>query len=300
MTVLPFIDAHVHVWDLRQLRYPWLTPPFDDAGPNGSVAAIARDFGWADYRAALQRWGVIGTVHVEAGAHAEDALAETMWLERLDESLPNAIVAHAALDEPDLDDKLAVQAAHRRVRGIRHIVNWHADPQRSYTARDLTRDLRWQAGFAALAAHGLTFDLQCYPSQMPGLAALLAAHPEVGVAINHLGMPVLSDPDGVAAWRSGMAALAALPQVVVKISGLGFIRRDWTAEDVAPFVREAIDLFGPDRCMVGSDAPTDLLFAPIDRYMETLHLLTDDLAAAERRDLFAGTARRFYRLEISL
>jgi len=95
-----------------------------------------------------------------------------------------------------------------------------------------------------------------------------------------------------------MAALAALPQVVVKISGLGFIRRDWTAEDVAPFVREAIDLFGPDRCMVGSDAPTDLLFAPIDRYMETLHLLTDDLAAAERRDLFAGTARRFYRLEI--
>ena len=50
LTALPFIDAHVHLWDLARLRYGWLTPPFG-AGPDGDVSAIARDYSLADYRA---------------------------------------------------------------------------------------------------------------------------------------------------------------------------------------------------------------------------------------------------------
>ncbi len=300
MTVLPFVDAHIHLWDLTHLRYPWLSPPFDDSGPNGSVEPIARNFGVADYRALMARWNVVGAVHIDAGAHADDALAETEWLEGQGDVLPNGIVAFAALDHPSIDAQLAAQAAHARVRGIRHIVNWHADARRSYTVRDLTQDAQWQAGFATLARHGLSFDLQCYPGQMPGLVPLLARHPEVPVMINHLGMPVLSDADGVADWRAGMTALAGLPHVAVKISGFGFIRRDWSLADVAPFVREAIDLFGPDRCMMASDVPTDLLFADIDRCMEALHAVVADHAEADRRAMFARNANRLYRLELPL
>ncbi|MGR6329892.1 amidohydrolase family protein [Sphingomonas sp. XXL09] len=300
MTDLPFVDAHIHLWDLAHLRYPWLSPPFDDSGPNGSVEPIARNFGVTDYRALLARWNVVGAVHIDAGAHADDALAETEWLEGQGDVLPNGIVAFAALDHPAVDTVLAQQAAHARVRGIRHIVNWHPDVRRSYTARDLTQDPEWQAGFAVLGRHGLSFDLQCYPGQMPGLVPLLARHPEVPVMINHLGMPVLSDPDGVADWRAGMAALAGLPHVAVKISGFGFIRRDWSLADVAPFVREAIDLFGPDRCMMASDVPTDLLFADIDRCMEALHAVVADHGEADRRAMFAGNANRLYRLELPL
>ena len=294
----PFVDAHIHLWDLSRLRYPWLSPPFADDGPNGSVEGIARDFGVADYRAALARWNVVGAVHVDAGAHPDDALAETEWLEAQGE-LPSGIVAFAALDAADVEAQLAAQAAHGRVRGIRHIVNWHADPKRSYTPRDLTVDPQWQAGFAALARHGLSFDLQCYPGQMPGLVPLLERHQEVPVVVNHLGMPVLSDADGVADWRAGMRVLAALPQVAVKISGLGFIKRDWQADDVAPFVHEAIELFGPDRCLMASDVPTDMLFAPIDRYMETLHALAARYGEAEQDAMFAGNANRVYRLGLT-
>jgi predicted TIM-barrel fold metal-dependent hydrolase len=302
MTAIPFVDAHIHLWDLDHIRYPWLTGPFGADGPNGSVEAIARDYGVADYRTDLAKWNVVGAVHIDAGADADDALRETAWLERQADAtgLPTAIVAFAALHDPEVDRTLAAQATHPRVRGIRHIVNWHPDPVRSYTPADVTRDEAWQAGFAALATHGLSFDLQCYPGQMPALVPLLERHGDVPVIVNHLGMPVMSDADGLADWRRGMAALAALPQVSVKLSGLGFVWRDWTCERVRPILLEAIDLFGPDRCLFASDAPTDTLFAQIDRYMETYHSVAESFSDDERRAMFGRNANRVYRLGLDL
>jgi predicted TIM-barrel fold metal-dependent hydrolase len=230
------------------------------------------------------------------------ALDETRWLEGIaaEHGLPNAIVAYAPLDDPKVETQLAAQAAFSHVRGIRQIVNWHADPSRSYTPRDLTQDARWQAGYASLAEYDLSFDLQCYPAQMPGLAPLIARHLNVPVIINHLGMPVLNDSDGVEEWRKGLRSLAALPHVAIKLSGLGFIARDWTPKSVRPFLLEAIDLFGTDRCMFASDAPTDTLFAPIDRYLETYHALVADFPEDERRALFGRNANRIYRLGLNL
>ena len=302
MTAIPFVDAHIHLWDLNHIRYPWLTPPFDGDGPNGSAEAIARDYGVAHYRADLARWNVVGAVHIDAGADPADALRETEWLEGLagQTGLPTGIVAYADLADPGADALLGRHAAHPRVRGIRQIVNWHADPKRSYTPRDVTQDDGWRAGFALLAKHGLSFDLQCYPGQMPGLVALFERHPEVPVIVNHLGMPVMSDGDGLADWRRGMRALAALPQVAVKLSGLGFVWRDWTPERVRPLLLETIELFGTGRCLFASDAPTDTLFAPIDRYLETYHAVAEAFPHDERRAMFGGNANRVYRLGLDL
>ncbi len=298
---LPFLDAHVHLWDLDGLAYPWLTPPFADDGPNGSVEPIARTYLLDDYLADAARWNVVGMVHVDAGADAAHALDETRWLQGIADArgMPNAIVAFAALGDPNVDALLAAQAAQPNVRGIRHIVNWHADPRRSYTARDLTLDPAWERGFARLARHGLSFDLQCYPAQMPGLAALLGRHPEVPVAVNHLGMPVLTDADGLGQWRVGMAALAALPQVVVKASGLGFVDRHWTLERMQPLLHETIDLFGPGRILFASDFPTDKLFADYDRCLGALDAAAAGYSDGERRAMFAGNAARFYRIGLA-
>jgi predicted TIM-barrel fold metal-dependent hydrolase len=300
--MIPFVDAHIHLWDLQHIRYDWLSPPFSDEGPNGSVAAIARDYGVADYRADLARWNVMGAVHVDAGAATESALRETQWLDGLAaiEGLPTGLVAFAALNDPDVDALLAAQAAHKRVKGIRQIVNWHPDALRTYTPADLTVDPAWQAGYGLLAKHGLSFDLQCYPGQMPGLAPLIARHPDIPVIINHMGMPVLTDADGLEDWRKGMKALSRLPHVAVKLSGMGFIRRDWSRETVAPLILETIDLFGVERCAFASDTPTDKLFAPVDRYMEAYHAIVADFSEADRRALFAGNANRLYRLGLTL
>ena len=299
---VPFVDAHVHFWDLGRLHYPWLTPPFSDDGPNGSVEVIAKTYLPADYREEAGRWKVAGAVHIDAGADAADALGETKWLEEVGTAtgLPQAIVAYADLADPAVETLLARQAAHPRVRGIRHIVNWHPDKQRTYTSRDLTRDDAWARGFARLADHSLSFDLQCYPSQMTHLAVVAKRHPQVPIMINHLGMPVLSDADGLAEWRRGLRKLAALPQVSIKLSGLGFIRRDWDMDLAVPLIREAIDIFGPARAMAASDFPTDRLFADFDRALGTLAEALKPYNDDERRAIWGGNACRLYRIDPSI
>jgi predicted TIM-barrel fold metal-dependent hydrolase len=294
----PFVDAHVHLWELGRLRYPWLTPPFGDDGPNGSVAAIASDYRLDDYLAEARGWNVRGIVHVEAGAHPDDALAETDWLQSTADAggMPNAIIAFAALDDPEVDALLAAHAARKNVRGIRHIVNWHPDPRRTYTPRDVTQDEMWRRGFARLAAHGLSFDLQAYPAQLAALAPLIAAHPDIPVFINHAGMGV----DGDADWRDGIAPLARLDHVAIKLSGFGFAFRPLDAIRVRDWLRAAIDLFGTDRAMIASDFPTDRLFGGFDAILDSYLDATSDLTPPEVRALFGGNANRLYRLDLEL
>lgn len=296
---LPFVDAHVHLWDLDRIAYPWLTPPFDDDGPNGSVETIARTYLLDDYRADSAGWDVRGIVHVDAGAAPTAALAETEWLQDMADAqgMPSAIIAFAALDDPQVDALLAAHARHPAVRGIRHIVNWHPDPRRSYTPRDVTRDEAWAQGFGLLGHHGLRFDLQAYPGQFPALARLFAGHPEVPVIINHTGMAVPGEWDE---WRAGMRALAALPHVATKISGMGFTYRPWSLEQIRPYVLEAIEIFGADRAMFASDVPTDNLFGSFATHLDAYAAITADFSRNERRALFAGNANRVYGLGLDL
>ena len=296
----PFVDAHVHLWDLSHIRYPWLMPPFAEDGPNGSVEPIAKDYGLDNYLADARGWDVRGIVHVDAGADPADALKESDWLQAMADArgMPNAIVAFAALDDPKVEALLAAHAERRSVRGIRHIVNWHSDPVRTYTPRDVTGDEAWATGFALLGKYGLSFDLQAYPGQFPGLAPLLERHPEVPVMINHAGMMV--GESGRDEWRTGMRALAAIPHVAVKISGIGFAFRPWTIEQMRVYVLETIELFGTDRAMFASDFPTDKLFGGFDQHLDAYNAVVADFSDDERRALFAGNANRLYRLGLTL
>ncbi len=296
----PFVDAHVHLWDLAHIRYPWLSEPFSEEGPNGSVAAIARNYGLDEYFADSASWDVRGIVHVDAGAEAADALRETDWLQAMANArtMPNAIVAFAALDDPEVESLLAAHAERRNVRGIRQIVNWHPDPRRSYTSCDMTRDAAWQSRFALLGKYGLSFDLQAYPGQFAGLTPLLARHPEVPVIVNHAGMMV--GDAGRDDWYAGMASLAAIPHVSVKLSGIGFAFRPWSPDQARDYVRTTIELFGTDRCMFASDFPTDKLFGTFDEHLNAYDDITADFSDDERRALFGRNANRIYRLGLEL
>lgn len=298
MERLPFIDAHVHLWDLARIRYAWLTPPFSDDGPNGNVAPIAQTYLLDDYLREAAAWNVVGMVHVEAGADPAQALDETDWLRGMADGrgMPNGIVAFAALDDPDVAALLAAHAARPNVRGVRHIVNWHADPKRTYSDRDVTQDEAWQRGFGLLGKFGLSFDLQAYPGQFEALAPLIRRHPETPVIVNHAGMGV----DGEDDWRVGMKALAALPNVAVKLSGMGFVFRPLDPAAIRDRVRAAIDLFGADRALFASDFPTDRLFGSFDQTMEALAGAVADFTEPERRALFAGNANRIYRLGLDV
>ncbi|QAY76304.1 amidohydrolase [Sphingosinicella sp. BN140058] len=298
MRDIPFVDAHVHLWDLERISYPWLTPPFADDGPNGSVAPIAKTYLLDDYLADAEGWTIAGMVHVDAGAAASGALDETEWLQNMadERGLPSGIVAFASLDDPDVERLLAAHAEHRNVRGIRHIVNWHADPRRTYCARDVTADPIWQRGFDRLGKYGLSFDLQCYPGQFANVAQAIVRNPEVPVILNHCGMPV----DGLDQWRAEIERLTALPNVAVKMSGFGFIERAWKPEAMLPFARELIDRFGPDRVLFASDFPTDKLFCDFAQILETFTEIASGFGDDERRAMFGRNADRIYRLGLGV
>lgn len=298
----PLVDPHVHLWDLAHIRYPWLTGPFDTDNPNGSVEPIAVDYPLDAYLADAQAWDVRGIVHIDAGADPADALKETQWLQAMADTrgLPSGIVAFAALHEPQVENLLAAHVAHANVRGIRHIINWHPDPARSYSLADITTTSEWMRGFGLLRKFGLSFDLQAYPGQFAHLAALIAKHPDTQVILNHTGMAIPGDPDGWETWRRGMAAFAALPNVAVKISGMGFTWRPWSADLARPHVLETIDLFGTDRAMFASNFPTDKLFGSFDQHFDAYDAITATFLADERAAMFGGNANRIYRLGLDL
>ena len=296
MYELPFIDAHVHLWDLARDHYAWLSPPFGDTGPNGDTSSIARNQSLDDYLAEAAKWNIAGFVHVDAGA--ADPLAETDWLQAIaDKSgMPNGIVANAELDDPSVEALLFDHARRRNVRGIRHIISWHRDPNRTYLPRDVTGDTAWMRGFALLGKFGLSFDLQAYPTQFAGLAGLIERHPETSVIINHSGLGV----DGDESWRAAMKTMAALPNVSIKISGLGFVYRPFTGAAARDRIRETIDIFGADRTMMASNFPTDRLFADFDTTLGALADAVSDFSEDDRRALFARNANRIYRLGLDV
>jgi predicted TIM-barrel fold metal-dependent hydrolase len=293
------IDAHHHLWDLQRHAYPWLTQKPQPLQVCGEVSPIAKSYLLADYLADMRNQNLVKSVHVDAGFDPADPVAETAWLQGLAdrEGFPHGIVARAELHAPEVERILAEHRRFANVRGIRHIVNWHPDPAKTFVIRpDLLTDDRWLAGFALLRKYDLSFDLQLYPAQMEDAARLANRHPDTSVILNHAGMPVDRNAEGIAQWRRGMRALAANPNVSVKISGLGMLDWHWTTDSIRPFVLETIDIFGADRSMFASNFPVDKLYGSLDTLYSAFRSLTASFSADERDKLFYANAARVYRL----
>lgn len=293
---MEIVDPHQHFWQLHR-SYPWLQRPVDPERFTGDDSAIRRDYMPDDLRRDFAGLNLIGTVHVEACAG--DPELEVRWLQSLHEAdgLPSAVVAGANLLADDAIPHLERVAELPVVRGVRHILNWHADPNYTYVERnDLLTDRRWLSVFARLAGLGLSFDLQVYPHQLAGAARLAQEFPETLIILNHTGMPLGTGHGQMDVWRRGIDELARQSNTAVKISGLGMTLHPWNADTFRPFVRYAIESFGPWRAMFASNFPVDKVYSDIPTLYGAFDQLCGDLSRPEREALFAGTARRIYRL----
>lgn len=299
MDDFPIIDAHHHLWDLRRFSYPWLTDRPQPASVAGDVSSISKDYLLPDYLGDAEGQNLLKSVHVDAGFDPKEPVEETRWLQSLADEFgfPHGIVARAELNARDVESVLASQAEYANVRGIRQIVNWHPDPAKTYVDRpDLLTDPAWLAGFALLKKYDLSFDLQLYPGQMHDAAHVAHRHPDTVVILNHAGMPVDRDAEGIDRWRSGMKALSGAPNVWVKISGLGMVDWHWTEASIRPFVLETIEIFGPSRCMFASNFPVDKLYSSFDELYSAFRNIVSDFGPSEKKKLFYDTAEAVYRL----
>jgi L-fuconolactonase len=276
------IDAHQHFWTYSAAEYPWIGP---------GMERLARDFGPTDLEAMLAAAGIGGSVAVQA----RQSLAETRWLLGLAEThaLIKGVVGWVDLRSDRAAEQLDEFAAHPRFVGVRHVVQDEPDP------RFLLGEA-FVGGLRLLAPRGLTYDLLLYPQHLPAAAELAALLPEQPFVLDHLAKPRVRE--GLAAalepWRRDLAALARHPNVSCKLSGLvtEAVWREWRRDDFTPYLEAALEAFGPERLMFGSDWPVCLLAAD---YAEVAGIVTDfvaRLSAAEQAAILGGTATRVYHL----
>ena len=238
------VDAHHHIW--RRADLPWLMGPMQ---PRifGPYEPIRRDYSIAEYRADAEPSGVVQSAYVQTNWAKGDFEREVQWVGEVhaETGWPHAIVAYADLGVEDARPQLDALAKHPLVRGVRMQLHWHENPMFRFAARaDLCDDPALQRNVARLAAYGWAFDLQVFAPQMAGAARLAAAAPGVTFVLQHAGMLEDRSAQGMKAWREGLRTLAAEPNVVAKLSGLGtFLHRNDPAH-VASVIAETVAAFG--------------------------------------------------------
>ncbi|MBX9699939.1 MAG: amidohydrolase family protein, partial [Acetobacteraceae bacterium] len=239
------------------------------------------------------------SVYVQANWPPERAADEAAWIENLalETGWPHGLVAYADMTVEDARPVLDRLMRFPRLRGIRQQLHWHANPQYRFADRaDLCADPALRRNVARLADYGLVFDLQVFAGQMAGAAELAASCPRVTFVLQHAGMLEDLSPAGRAAWRAGMALLAACPNVVAKLSGFGtFIHRN-DADHIGWLIGETVGLFGADRCLWGSNFPIEKLWTGYGALLDAHRRGAGGLSAAEREAIFVNTACRVYRL----
>ncbi|GAA1937698.1 amidohydrolase [Microbacterium aoyamense] len=297
---VPIVDAHHHLARL-DLGYPWLAPDAPIDRYHGDDRDLRRNYLVSDYLADVADLPVIASVHVENGA--ADPVAEARWIgEVIAESapIPAVHVCRADLTQPDVSVQLETLASMQHVRGVRQILNWHQDPRKSHTPRPgMIDEPQWRSGFAQLATLGLSFDLQVFADQLTSAAALAADHPTTQIVLDHIGMPLSREPEYLHEWAASLRLLAERPNVVVKVSAIGTTDHFWTPESIAPLIHQTIDAFGPDRVMFGSNFPVDGMYSSMTALYGAFAGITRGYSRMERAEMFAGTAIRAYRLDVS-
>ena len=294
----PVVDAHQHFWEPAVNHHPWLMPGARIPFRYGDYEAIKRRYLPEEYRRDAAGHDIVQTVYVETEWDPADPIGETRYATGLaaEHGWPGAIVAQAWLHQPDAAAVLAQQAAFPLVRSIRHKPGGAASPTEAGRTPSLMTDPAWRAGFAALAQHGLHFDLQTPWWNLYEAVELARDHPETTLILNHAGLPSGRDAPALEAWAAAMARFAACPNAVVKLSGMGVPGQPWHSASTDRIVRTAIDLFGAGRCMFGSNFPVDSLCASYTDIISGFKAILSPLPASEQEQFFHGTARRIYRV----
>lgn len=295
MAPLRIVDPHIHLWDLSTGLYPHFeTPSVSFIGDN---APIARSYLLPEFLGEGE-----GSVAIEGAVHVEalptDALREVEVMQQVASGapVPIGIVAAGDLTAPDFAARLDAFAGFPSFRGVRQILNRHPVKQFNYVDTDFMAHPDFSTGLNELGRRGAVFDLQLYPSQMERAARHAADAGGTAIVLNHAGMWVDRTGAGWREFKRGLRALAAEPNVTVKIGGFGMFDRQWTIDSIRPLVLETIEAFGPGRAMFASNFPVDKLFSSYAALWRAFDAITGDLPDGDRAQLFRGTARRVYRL----
>jgi len=284
MPTFPIIDTHVHLWDPTTLRMPWMD----------NVPLLNKPYGVNDYATHTAGIDIEAFVYLEVDVAKEYALQEARWVQARAKEDPRlrGLVAFAPIEYGEqvrayLDELVQTKPL---LKGIRRLTQGEAD-------LNFAAQPRFVRGAQILGDYGLSCDLCIRHPMLPGLIELVRQCPNTQFILDHIGKPNIKGHE-LSPWREQLKALAALPNVVCKVSGMATEAdaERWTIDDLRPFYETVYDAFGEDRVMYGGDWPVVLLASPYKRWYETLDALSNGLSDSAKRKLWAENARRVYRL----
>ena len=310
-------DAHHHLWITEHQTY--LLPEIQKDLDCGHHITRTVFIEWKSH------YRDTGPQELKPVGETEFAAAVGSASEGTEVDVCSAIVGFADLA---LGDAVApvleshVQAGKGRFRGVRYVASWdddqavvgHAAPGR----RGVYRDRNFLDGISALQRMGLSFDAWLYQTQIDDLIILADRFPKLPIVMNHtggvlgVGRYVKDRQAFFDQWRTGLESLSRRDNVFLKLGGLGMFRsglrptaiegeafsetlcRTW-----APWLLEAIDTFGPDRCMFESNFPVDRDWLDYGTVWNCFKRCVGSFSENEKHALFAGTANSFYRLGLA-
>jgi L-fuconolactonase len=277
------VDAHHHLWDPARHDYPWL-----DEG----LAAIRRRFGPDDLRPVLSANGVDRTVLVQTISSVDETREFLATSHETD--FIAGVVGWVDLTDPSINDTLADLRSGpggERLVGIRHQVHDEENP-RWLLEPDVLR------GINAVSDAGLVYDFLVRTRELPAAIEVAKRLPDARFVLDHMAKPRIASGPRDLPWESAMALLAECNNVSCKLSGL-VTEAGWTTwkpEDLAQYVSRALDWFGPERCMFGSDWPVCLVAATYAQVTDALRQALVGLDESEADGIWGGNAMRVYRI----
>jgi len=268
------IDAHQHFWQVGRFDYPWMTR---------DLGVLYRDYLPADLTPILEANGITQTILVQASNSVE----ESQWLLELADanSFIAGVVGWVDLTSPEIE-----LFTHPKFKGVRHLVE--SEPDDDWLVQPSVL-----SNLQKLSAHGLSYDLLVHTRHLKHVPVVAETCPELALVIDHLAKPPIARNE-IKEWSRAMGSVARYPSIHCKLSGLVTEANwnSWQTDDLRPFVNCALELFGANRLMFGSDYPVCLLAATYDRVLDSFQEVLQYLSDADREKIFSQNAARFYRL----
>lgn len=278
---MDLIDAHQHFWNLERVSYPWLKPEH---------GILNRTFTPEELEPQLLAAGISGTVLVQAANGFEDTRSMLEQADRF--AFIKAVVGWIPLTEPEIARQaLEVFGAHPKFKGVRHLI--HDEPDADYLLKPEVL-----ATLEILAEQNFRFDVvSVLPRHLELVAVVATKIPKLKMVIDHLSKPPIKS-GGWQPWADLLKAASQFENVYAKISGLNTAAdwETWTASHLEPYVNFAIQCFGAERLMFGSDYPVAILAGDYAKVWHETNVLLEKLNLEQKAQILGGTAARFYRL----
>jgi L-fuconolactonase len=274
------IDAHQHFWTYNAEQHEWI----DD-----SMHAIQRNFLPNDLTPVLKSNGMDGCVTVQVDQTEAETMRMLHWAD--ENNFIKGVVGWVDLQAGNIEERLQHFTQFPKLKGFRHIVQGESDPL--FLSRPAFRN-----GIKQLQQFGFTYDILIYPHQLKAAIDFAAAFPQQQFVLDHLAKPYIKK-GLIDEWYGDLKKLAALENVWCKVSGL-VTEADWQhhkRSDFVPYIEAAIEAFGIDRLMFGSDWPVCLVAAPYDEVLAITQDVLKTFSDHEQQQFFGGNAIQFYNLK---